>query len=260
MGMAPLAKAPAQAAEIKNLDETVKGPAPAVDLLIKEREERLAREREKVKADPETTMRGPAPTPVKPPTPAAGVPRPPTPAAGVPRPPTPATGAAVVPQRTNTPPAGSNVVGAELAKSPSGPVANPFAVKQPTPPAGVPKPPVVAEVQPLVENNADDEPTDLTSVPLVPSGPITAPREIVAPDKSVREPRRTVMGVAVVPSGVHVLPATPSTPTGEHAERDTAVMAAEETSGPALITSAPPPRTELEAAAPPSGPVTPTGR
>ncbi|MBL9013141.1 MAG: PEGA domain-containing protein [Myxococcales bacterium] len=255
MGMAPLAKAPAPPADLKNLDETVKGPAPAVDLLVKEREERRAREQ--VKADPETTMRGPAPTPAKPPTPAVGVPRPPTPAVGVPRPPTPASGSAVVPTRTTTPPAGSNVVGAELPKSPSGPVANPFAVKQPTPPAGVPKPPVVAEARPLVEELADDEPTDLTSVPLEPSGPITGPREVAKPEKSVREQRRTSIGVAVVPSGVHVLPATaPRAPTGDAEARDTGLMAAEETSGPAVITSAPPPRSELEAAGPPSGPVT----
>jgi hypothetical protein len=227
MGMPALAKPPAAPVA---LDETVRGPAPAVDLLIKEREERLARE-------------------------AAAKPK--TPPAGVPRPPTPASGSTVVPKRTATPPAGSNLVSAELPKTPSGPVANPFAVKQPTPPAGVPKPPLVAEARPVVENLADDEPTDLTSVPIAPSGPITAPREIAAPEKTGREQRRTVIGVAVVPSGVHVLPAAPTAKTGEHAARDTSVMAAEEPSGPpAVITSAPPPREELAAAGPPSGPLT----
>lgn len=260
MGMAPLAKTPAitatttpredptipttpPAPDIRDLSETVKGPAPAVDLLVKEREERLAKEREKAsqiakdlaKAEPETTMRGPAPTPPKPPTPAAGVPRPPTPVAGSP-----------VATRIATPPAGSGVVGAQLPKSASGPAAAPLTAKQPTPPAGVPKPPVVAEVRPLVESHADDEPTDLTSVPIEPSGPISASK----PEKGGRETRKTVIGVAVVPSGVHVLPATAP------GARDTSAMAAEETSGPAVITSAPPPRAELDAAGPPSGPVT----
>lgn len=235
----PTAPTPARHADIQDLNQTVKGPAPAVDLLIREREERLARE--KAKADLETTMRGPPPA-----APKAG-----TPAAGVPRPPTPASGQTVVPQRTTTPAAGSNVVGATLPKAPSGPVA----VKQATPPAGVPKPPVVADPRPIVESQADDEKTDLTSVPIEPSGSIKAPQEIAKPDKGGRETRKTVIGVAVVPSGVHVLPATPAR-SGEQDERDTSVMAAEETSGPAVITSAPPPRAELEAAGPPSGPVT----
>jgi hypothetical protein len=71
-------------------------------------------------------------------------------------------------------------------------------------------------------------------MPIEPSGPVS-----MKPEKTGREPRRTVIGVAVVPSGVYVLPATA---TGEHGARDTSVMEAldEEGSGPAMITSKPP--------------------
>lgn len=159
--------------------QTVRGPAPAVDLITQGK-----------KIDLNETMRGPAPK---------------------------------LPS-TSTPPRGT--------------APPPFVPRQPTPPAPTPvvtpSPPVVA-LRPPVEETIDDadEPTDLTELPLVPVEQVTS--EMSGPAL----PRRTVIGIAVVPSGVHVLPAAPARPATEEEIRDTSVMEAQgdELSGPVMITS-----------------------
>jgi hypothetical protein len=105
-----------------------------------------------------------------------------------------------------------------------------------------PAPPIVAAPPPPVDTIDDaDEPTDLTELPLVPVEQVAS--ELSGPERSVREPRRTVIGIAVVPSGVHVLPAAPARRVASEDEiRDTSVMEvpADEPSGPVMITSSPP--------------------
>ncbi len=144
------------------------------------------------------------------------------------------------------------------ATPPRGTTPPPFVPRQPTPPAptpvvsappAVPTPvvaappaaPIVAAPQPVVDTIDDaDEPTDLTELPLVPVEQVTAE---LGSEKSGREPRRTVIGIAVVPSGVHVLPAAPARRiASEEESRDTSVMEvpSDELSGPVMITSTPP--------------------
>ena len=216
------AAAAATSARDKNeLLQTVRGPAPAVDLLAA-----------KQPAPPPPRTGGTAPPPI---------PKNATPAGAVP-----------VVARQPTPPAGSPFSAPTTRVTPPGPVPVPVAqpapfVRPQTPPGALPiapPPPIVAAPPPVVHAPDDaDEPTDLSTLPITPepSGPVA-----VAPENSGREPRKTVIGVAVVPSGVHVLPAAPGRVTGEEEARDTSVMdaasaaAAEEMSGPAMITSKPP--------------------
>jgi hypothetical protein len=195
--------------------QTVRGPAPAVDLLAS---------RQATPAAPPPRTGGTAPPPI---------PKNATPAGAVP----------VVPA------AGNPFAAPPTRVTPPGPVPVPVAqpapfVRPQTPPGALPiapPPPIIGSPPPVVHPPDDaDEPTDLNTLPIAPepSGPVA-----VTPEKSGREPRKTVIGVAVVPSGVHVLPAAPARVTGVEATRDTSVMdaaAAEEMSGPAMITNKPP--------------------
>ncbi|MBA3462090.1 MAG: PEGA domain-containing protein [Deltaproteobacteria bacterium] len=197
MGMPPLEKKPASTRDQNELLQTVRGAAPAVDLLV-----------------PPPRSGGTAPPPI---------PKNATPAGALPvvaKQPTPATRA-----------------------TPAGPVPVPVAqpapfVRPQTPPGALPiapAPPIVAAPPPVVHAPDDaDEPTDLNTLPIAPEP---------APEKSGREPRKTVMGIAVVPSGMHVLPAAPARTTSAEEARDTSLMdaaAAEEMTAPAVITSKPP--------------------
>jgi hypothetical protein len=212
LGIAPLAKpapVPAPSPQKADLLQTMRGPAPGVDLTRSD------------KVDLSTTMRGTKPAMP----PAARNPPPASTPPPIPRAATPATALPVAkPQRMTTP----------------------FA---PMPIVQQPAPPVVAQARPAVPEVEVSEPTDLTAIPQVEDAvpdalsettiPIEVPHEdgsapvmIVAgkpeedkPEKAVREPRRTVMGIAVVPSGVMVLPAAPALRTPSDDEvRDTGVM------------------------------------
>ena len=198
MGVAPLAKPPG------DLSQTMRGPAPGVDLT------RTA------KPDLNVTMRGtkpPMPTGARTPPPASTPP--PIPAHA--RQPTPSAALPVVkPQRMATPFAPMPV-----GQKPAAPVA-----QQPAPPIVAPERPPMPEIE-------VSEPTDLTAIPqledVVPDGlsdstiPIAVQHE--AKERTIREPRKTTIGVAVVPSGVMVLPAAPAlrTPSDEEI-RDTGLM------------------------------------
>ena len=199
---AKVAAAAAASREKAEALQTVRGPAPGVDLIARGKT-----------IDANETMRGPAP---KVPTATSTPPRGTAPPPFVPRQPTPPV--------------------------PTPIVAPPPLVIAPPPPILTPAPPVVAVALP-VDNSIDDadEPTDLTELPLVPVEQVAS--ELSGPERSVREPRKTVIGIAVVPSGVHVLPAAPARRVPSHEEsRDTSVMEAQsdEASGPVMITSMPP--------------------
>ncbi len=156
--------------------------------------------------DPPTSSTTPATT-----TPAAGMPRVQraTPAAGLP-PPLP-LGAS--PPRNATP---ANAV--PVARPPAPTPASPTAGVAPAP-AQVPAAPIVADAKAAVPVEID-EPTDLTEMP-VPQ----APDELV--QRSERVPRKTVLGIAVSPSGAQVLPAIANgIPTIEDT-RDTSVMSSQ---------------------------------
>lgn len=173
--------------------QTVRGPAPAVDLISPGK-----------KIDLNETMRGPAPKGPSTSIPALGTAPPPF----VPRQATPAAPTPVV----DAPP---------LIRAPA--------------------PPIIAARPLVVETSDADEPTDLTELPLMPVEQVTA--ELGGPDRTIREPRRTVIGISVVPSGVHVLPAAPAPRLAtDDDSRDTSVMAVhdDELSGPVRITSLPP--------------------
>lgn len=203
VGMAPLTKAPASTRDDPTMPtpamvaaaaaatsprdrsevlETMRGPAPGVDLLAPGK-----------KIDVNETMRGPAPK---------------------------------LPSATSTPPRGT--------------APPPFTPRQPTPAAPapvVPAPPIVAVAPPVPAIDDADEPTDLSELP-----PVIEP-VVAETSASLREARKTVIGIAVVPSGVHVLPAAPALRAETEEEpHDTSVMDAlpEETSGPVMITSTPP--------------------
>ncbi len=214
--------------------QTVRGPAPGVDLVSPG------------KRDLNETMRGPAP---KLPPAAAPAPRPPSttppPLPVVAKTPTPPTATPVV-ANTPTPPAANPVV----ANTPTPPAATPVVAKTPTPSAALPVvtplPPELA-VASMSDEDADeiddaDEATDLTELPLLPPDELAAPEGTSTVEKTGREPRKTVMGIAVVPFGVHVLPAAPARRiVSEEEARDTSVMEAQdELSGPVMITSARP--------------------
>ncbi len=212
MGMPALGKAPADredptmptpakvaaaaaAAGARDALQTVRGPAPAVDLISPGK-----------KIDLNETMRGPAPK---------------------------------VPSTTSTPPKGT-APPPFVPRQPTPPVPTPIIVAPP-PPVITPAPPVVATAAVVTDTIDDaDEPTDLTELPLVPVEQVAS--ELGGPERAVREPRRTVIGIAVVPSGVHVLPAAPARRiVSEEESRDTTVMEAQgdELSGPVMITSSP---------------------
>ncbi len=243
MGVAPLAKPPdptgglraavtaaaarrddpSATARTSDLAQTMRGPAPGVDLTAP------ASGR---KQDLDVTMRGtkPAPAPVR------------------------------------TPPAGSHppAAGSTPAPPPTKPprMATPYApmpiVQQPAPPTVQPAPPVVAAAKPAPPEVEVSEPTDLTAIPQIADDgipdplsdstvPIEVPVDGSAPvmivaekpkdvEKPGRETRKTVMGIAVVPSGVMVLPAAPAKPTPtEEESRDTSVMVAQGPTGPVTV-------------------------
>jgi len=176
-------------------------------------------------------------------------------------PPTPTTKpASPAPSRPNppsnpppVPPPRNPTPSAPLPISRSPRMATPFA---PMPIVQQPAPPIVAPVKPPTPEVELSEPTDLTGIPQVqedleayPQGDSTAPHGggsapvmIVAPTpkeasaKTGRETRKTVMGIAVVPSGVMVLPAAPAlrTPTADET-RDTSAMTAITTPGPITV-------------------------
>ena len=233
LGVAPLAKPPepatqspvrmavAAASDKADLVQTMRGPAPGVDLT------RPAKE------DLSTTVRGTKP---------AGMP-------GAPRNPPPASTPPPIPQRQPTPAAALPVVKPQRMTTPFAPMPVVQQPARPAPPMQQPAPPVVAPAAKRAPEVEVSEPTDLTAIPQVedelPDGvadstiPIAVPHEagsapvmIVAekpkddrPERTIREPRRTTIGVAVVPSGVMVLPAAPALRTPSEDEvRDTGVM------------------------------------
>lgn len=114
-------------------------------------------------------------------------------------------------------------------------------------PAAVPAPPVVAARAGLEQAvEVSNEPTELTSVPPVMTGAAAgAPALITAPaEKSGREPRRTVIGIAVTPAGLPVYPASQPPhregPDGDD-RRDTSVMPAAQVELADPTSAGPPP-------------------
>ena len=96
-----------------------------------------------------------------------------------------------------------------------------------TPPPPPPRAPVVAAPRPAGSEIDTAEPTELNAIPHAPE-----PETTTGPKRAKRETRKTVMGVAVVPSGVTVLPATPAirVPNAEVPHDTTEVSADEQTS------------------------------
>lgn len=109
----------------------------------------------------------------------------------------------------------------------------------------VPLPPVVAEAREakVPAPDVSDEPTDITGVPVVAES--DEPAVVIASAPPVEDPppppsrtksgpilpgamRKTVIGVAVVPDGVTVLPASPSSPVEKPTEEQAAVEPAVE--------------------------------
>lgn len=129
-----------------------------------------------------------------------------------------------------------------VARQPTPAAPMPVVARPPTPPVPLsiaPPPPLIAPAPPvtrLVE--AAEEPTDLTNVPQVDDAvPIAVPAHDETPEKPEKRSRKTVIGIAVVPSGVHVLPAAPAPRLDEDELRDTSVMTAlDDPSEPAMIT------------------------
>ncbi len=197
-----LGVAPLQREAPVDLEPTMRGPAPAVDLTKPAREELSVTVRGTQPAAA-ITARNPPPASTPPPVPP---PRPPTPAAALP-----------------------------VVKSPR--MATPFA---PMPIVQQPAAPIVAAAKPPAPEVEISDPTDLTGIPQVEdelvatshendSAPIPVARKAgEQTGKLGREGRRTVMGVAVVPSGVMVLPAAPAIrmPSAEET-RDTSEMTAQ---------------------------------
>ncbi|MDQ3341330.1 MAG: PEGA domain-containing protein [Myxococcota bacterium] len=159
-------------------------------------------------------------------------PRNPTPAQPMPvikgRPPTPAQPMPVVKQ------AGASAPIAMPRGSPTRIGLPIVELKTPAQPSGeIPMPPVVAEAKPA-QAEVHDEPTEITGVPVIADEIADSAAEIIPepPPKRANRPsipgsqRKTVMGVAVVPDGVTVLPATPSTPIAKPTEE--AIEAASE--------------------------------
>ncbi len=132
----------------------------------------------------------------------------------------------------------------------------------PTPPLPLPiapPPPIIAPAPPIARHvEAADEPTDLTEMPQVDDSiPIAVPswgqgsgqgQGQGQNERQEKKPRKTVIGIAVVPSGVHVLPAAPPRRPNEDELRDTSVMTAQdEASGPVRITSSRPTEVGVDA-------------
>ena len=207
-----LGVAPLQRLAPVDLEQTMRGPAPGVDLT------------KPAKEDLSITLQGTKPATATPRTPPPASTPPPVPPS---RPPTPAAALPVV-----RPPR----------------MATPFA---PMPIVQQPAAPIVATAKPLEPEVEVSEPTDLTGIPQVEdelladeaaesTTPVAIPHENgSAPvpitgrsgeysSKLGRDGRRTVMGVAVVPSGVMVLPAAPAirAPNAEET-RDTSLMTAQ---------------------------------
>ncbi len=194
MGVAPLKRADAE--------QTMRGPPPAVDLTKPPKEDLSTTMRGTKPASP-TTPRNPPPASTPPPVP-SGKPR----------------------------------------------MATPFA---PMPIVQQPAPPIVAAAKPRAPEIEVGEPTDLTPIPQIDdalprpladpldaneithlgAAPVPATTGATKPqERTVREPRRTVIGVAVVPSGVMVLPAAPAMRVPSDDEvRDTGVMGVPAPSG-----------------------------
>ncbi|MDB4960236.1 MAG: hypothetical protein JWP01_235 [Myxococcales bacterium] len=158
------------------------------------------------------------------------------------KPPTPAAGADLLQTRRGPAPAVdlTSTGKADLSVTMRG--TKPPTPAAPTPAAPMPivqqpAPPIVAErrVVPEIEVN---EPTDLTAIPQVDDAipdalsdttvPVEAPEPLPpepVPAKPKPRERKTVMGVAVVPSGVMVLPAAPALRIpSEEESRDTSEM------------------------------------
>jgi len=153
----------------------------------------------------------------------------------VPRNPTPAAPLPVVAKPRNATPAAP----LPLVKQPAGSV--PIATRSPTriglpivelktpaPPSGeIPLAPVIAEPKPSPPD-ITDEPTDLTSVPIVADAREESAATAAPPPPEQELPyvpggvRKTVIGVAIVPEGLTVLPATPTTPVGKPTEIEAA--------------------------------------
>lgn len=111
----------------------------------------------------------------------------------------------------------------QLPASRSPQTATPLA---PMPIVQLPAPPVVAVAKPRLPEIEVGEPTDLSPIPQI-DDPVPEAQD-KPKDRTVREPRRTVIGVAVVPSGVMVLPAAPAIRVPSEDEvRDTGVMNAQ---------------------------------
>jgi PEGA domain len=158
-------------------------------------------------------------------------------------PPRRTTGNTQPPPRNPTPSAPLPVVSAKPTLSGLAPVRAPTQIglpivdgKRPAPRTGeIPLPPVVAEARDKVATpEVSDEPTDITGVPVVAAEPDDSSIVIAsspptadpppAPSRTKSGPilpgtmRKTVMGIAVVPDGVTVLPASPSGPVAKPTE------------------------------------------
>lgn len=157
------------------------------------------------------------------------------------------------------PPPRNPTPSAPLPVSRSPRMATPFA---PMPIVQQPAPPIVAPAKPPIPEVELSDPTDMTGIPQVTddleaypladsTAPLAVPHEndsvpvmIVAAKpkegslKTGRETRKTVMGIAVVPSGVMVLPAAPALrPPSADETRDTSVMTAMTMPAPTTVRS-----------------------
>ena len=133
---------------------------------------------------------------------------------------------------------GSGRIATPAAPPPAAtPAAPPPAATPAAPPPAVPAPPMVA-TRTVVAEIEVSEPTEVSSTP-VPTTPAAPEATSAATDqaraetddevarRAARESRRTSLGIAVVPSGVMVLPAAPALRTASEEEsRDTSVMEA----------------------------------
>jgi hypothetical protein len=101
----------------------------------------------------------------------------------------------------------------------------PIVTRRPSPTAPPPivQAPVVAAPRPAVPEIEIAEPTEITAIPQAPQPALAEPESTAAKERVKRETRKTVMGVAVVPGGVMVLPAAPAIqlPSAEEADEQT---------------------------------------
>jgi hypothetical protein len=124
------------------------------------------------------------------------------------------------PPRMATPATPLPAVGSKVSKPTQ--IGMPIVDLKPPAPPSVPLPPVVAEAKPAAPELAADEPTDI-------GGPPVIVEEVPVPQVEDVVPgglRRTMIGPAVVPDGVTVLPAaqTPAKTDEDDEKRDTALM------------------------------------